>query len=175
MDSEAQILVFSESPAEGERIAQMIGTISTRPVRTVTDAATALQLIGAEGPEVVFVHSQAGTAATTRFLDVVWSRNPKTTRFLLGDSTPDSDALVNCALGPHQFIGGPIDAGKLEAALSRAEAIKGFVRNEKIRELVSRMRTLPNRPALSIEIMRELRSARASRSEEHTSELQSPC
>jgi putative nucleotidyltransferase with HDIG domain len=164
MYSEAQILLFSDLPGEGERIAETVRKISDRPVRAVTDAATALKLIGADGPEIVFVHSQAGAAAATRFLDVVWTRNSKTTRFLVGDSTRDSDALVNCALGPHQFIPGPIDPEKIAAALNRADAIQGFVQNEQIRELVSRMRTLPNRPALSIEIMRQLRSPGASAS-----------
>ena len=162
MPSEAQILVFSDSPAEGEKIAETIRKISNRAARAVIDPATALKMIGADGEEIVFAHSQAGTTAATRFLNEVWTRNPKTTRFLVGDSAPDSDALIKCAFGPHQFIPGPIDPEKLKAALSRADAIKRFVRNEKIRELVSRMRTLPNRPALSIEIMRELRSAKAS-------------
>src|SRR4029079_13323754 len=76
--------------------------------------------------------------------------------------TADSDVLVRCALGPHQFIPVPINPEKLDAALARAASIKRSVNNEKIRSLVSRMRTLPSRPALSIEVMRELRSAKAS-------------
>src|SRR5688572_1300761 len=160
MSHEAQILVFSDFPAEGEQISQTIRNLSDRSVRTATDPVTAFKILGAHPPEIVFAHFQAGAVAATGLLNEVWTRHPQATRFLLGDSTPDSDALVRCALGPHQFIPGPIDPEKLAAALSRADSIRSFVQNEKIRELVSRMRTLPSRPALSIEIMRELRSAK---------------
>lgn len=164
MSGKARILVLSGFPSEGERIAQTIGTLSDCPVQAITDPSIALGMIGADGPEIIFAHAQEGTETATRFLDDVWTRHPQTTRFLLADSTRDCDALVNCALGPHQFIPGPLDSEKLNTALHRADAIKNLVANEKIRDLVSRMRTLPNRPALSLEIMRELRSARASAS-----------
>lgn len=164
MSHEAQILVFSDFPAEGEQISQAIRDISDRPVRTATDIATAFEIVDAHAPEIVFVRLQAGAVAATCFLNEVWTRHPQATRFLLGDVPPGSDALVRCALGPHQFIRGPVDSQKLAAALSRADSIRSFVQNEKIRDLVARMRTLPSRPALSIEIMREIRSAKTSAS-----------
>ena len=108
MSSEAQILVFSDSPDEGERIAQTIRQISDRTVRTVTNPATALKVVEALLPEIVFAHSHAGTAAATRFLNEVWTRNPQTARFLLGDSTPDSEALINCVFSRIEVITGEI-------------------------------------------------------------------
>ncbi len=164
MSREAHILVFSDFPAEGEGVAQTIRKISDRPVRTVINPATAIELLATHPPDIVFAHLQAGSVAATAFLNEVWKRHPQAARFLLGDATPDSDALVRCALGPHQFIPGPINAESLATALTRADSIKRFLENDKIREVVSRMRTLPSRPALSIEIMRELRSAHASAS-----------
>jgi putative nucleotidyltransferase with HDIG domain len=164
MSGETQILVFSDFPSEGEVIEQTLREISGRAVQAVLDEETALQTLGAHTPEIVFAHLRAGAVASTSFLNEVWTRKPQTTRFLLGDSTADSDVLVRCALGPHQFIPGPINPEKLDAALARADSIKRIVNNEKIRSLVSRMRTLPSRPALSIEVMRELRSAKASAS-----------
>jgi putative nucleotidyltransferase with HDIG domain len=162
MPGDAQILVFTDFPSEGERIEQTLRTISDRAVRTVIDPETALGMVGADSPEIVFTHLRAGAVASTCFLNEVWTRNPQSTRFLLGDSTADADTLVRCALGPHQFIPAPIDPEKLDAALGRAKSIKSFLQNEKIRQVVSRMRTLPSRPALSIEVMRELRSVKAS-------------
>lgn len=164
MSHEAQILVFSDFPAEAEEISQTIRNFSNRSLGTATDIATAFEMLDTHAPEIVFVRLQAGGVAATCFLNEVWTRLPQATRFLLGDSTPDPDALVRCALGPHQFIPGPIDPEKLKAALSRADSIRSFVQNERIRELVSRMRTLPSRPALSIEILREIRSTKASAS-----------
>jgi putative nucleotidyltransferase with HDIG domain len=164
MPGDAQILVFTDFPSEGERIEQTLRTISDRAVRTAIDPETALGMVGTDTPEIVFTHLRAGAVASTCFLNEVWTRNPQSTRFLLGDSTADADTLLRCALGPHQFIPAPIDPEKLDAALGRAESIKNFVQNENIRQVISRMRTLPSRPALSIEVMRELRSSKASAS-----------
>src|SRR6187549_2381187 len=109
MSHEAQILVFSDFPAEAEQISQAIRKISDRPVGSATDIATAFEILDVHAPDIVFVRLQAGAVAATCFLNEVWTRHPQATRFLLGDTTPDSDALVRCALGPHQFIPGPID------------------------------------------------------------------
>jgi putative nucleotidyltransferase with HDIG domain len=143
-------------------IERTLREISGHSLRAALDQATALQTLAADSPEIVFAHLREGAAASTSFLNEVWTRNPQTTRFLLGDSAADSDTLIRCALGPHQFIPAPLDTQKIEAALKRAEAIKRFLSDEKIRLLIARMRTLPSRPALSIELMRELRSSNAS-------------
>ena len=70
--------------------------------------------------------------------------------------------MVTCALGSHHFLQKPLDAQTLASALSRADAINQYVRNDRIQSLVSRMRTLPSRPSLYLEVMRELRSPTAS-------------
>jgi putative nucleotidyltransferase with HDIG domain len=162
MSGETPILLFSDFPAEGELVEQTLREASGHAVRAVVDEDTAFATLASDAPEIVFAHLRQGAMASTYFLNEVWTRNPQTTRFLLGDSSTDSDTLVRCALGPHQFIVAPLDAEKIETALKRAEALKRFVRDEKIRLLMSRMRTLPSRPALSIEVMRELRSPTAS-------------
>src|SRR3954469_205997 len=124
MPDEAQILVFSDFPSEGEIIEQTLREISGRGVQAVADAKTAFEMLGVSTPEIVFAHLRAGAVASTCFLNEVWTRKPQTARFLLGDSTADSSTLVRCALGPHQFIPAPINPEKLNAALGRAEAIK---------------------------------------------------
>ncbi len=164
MPGQTPILLFSDFPAEGELIEQTIRGMSHHSVRSVSDEENAFASLGSDAPEIVFAHLQQGALASTYFLNEVWNRSPQTTRFLVGDSSTDADTLVRCALGPHQYITAPLDAAKIETAFKRAEALKRFVRDDKIRLLMSRMRTLPSRPTLSIEVMRELRSSKASAS-----------
>jgi len=133
-------------------IERTLREISGHSLRSALDQETALAALASDSPEIVFAHLREGAVASTSFLNEVWTRNPQTTRFLLGDSTADSDTLVRCALGPHQYIPAPLDAHKVETALKRAEAIKRFLRDEKIRLLMAKMRTLPSRPTLSIEV-----------------------
>src|SRR5262249_8047361 len=85
---------------------------------------------------------------------------PKTVRFFLSASI-DSDVMVTCVLGAHHFLQKPLDLSALQAALHRADSMNRLLRNERIQSLVSRMRTLPSRPSLYLELMRELLSSNA--------------
>jgi putative nucleotidyltransferase with HDIG domain len=163
MPAEAQILFYSDLPDEGGLIEQTLRQVSgSEHVRVASDPKAALDLLANEKFDLVFARSQKGALASTDFLNEVWKANPKSTRFVLADSAPDSEALVRCALGAHQLISTPVDPDGLSAALERANSIKRFVKSERIQLLVSRMRTLPSRPTLYVELMRELRSSNAS-------------
>src|SRR4029079_16921443 len=132
MSAAAQILVLSDFPDEAHAVAQALRELSRRTVREATDLSSAGETTSGNALEIIFAHLQAGAVAATGFLNEAWKLNPKSTRFLLGDSTVDAEALVRCALGPHQFICTPIDPDKLAGALARADAIKRYVRDEKI-------------------------------------------
>ncbi len=163
MPTEAQILLFSDIPDEGEMIEKVLREVSgLETVQVAKDQKGALDLLSKEKFELVFARSQKGALASTDFLNEVWKVNPKSTRFLLADGAPDAEALVRCALGAHQLIPTPVDPKQLSSALERANSIKRFVKSDRIHTLVSRMRTLPSRPSLYVELMRELRSVNAS-------------
>jgi putative nucleotidyltransferase with HDIG domain len=110
--------------------------------------------------EVIFAGLSAGPLATAQFLHEVWKKHPKTVRYLLADSI-DTDVMVTCVLGAHQYLQQPIEQEALHSALERVAFINRLVRNPRIQSLVSRMRTLPSRPSLYLEVMRELRSSNA--------------
>ena len=111
--------------------------------------------------EIVFAELTAGPLAGTHFLHEVWKRCPKAARFLLG-SGMESEVMVECVLGAHQFVEKPLDAFTLKNLLDRTQAINRLIQNPNVQTLVSRMRTLPSRPSVSLEIMKELRSRNAS-------------
>jgi putative nucleotidyltransferase with HDIG domain len=163
MPTESQILLFSDIPDEVELIENVLREVSgLETVQIAKDEKTALDLLAKEKFELVFARSQKGALACTDFLNDVWKVNPRSTRFLLADGAPDAEALVRCALGAHQLIPTPLDPQQLSTALERANSIKRFVKSDRIHTLVSRMRTLPSRPSLYVELMRELRSVNAS-------------
>src|SRR5262245_19193281 len=101
MPGETPILLLSDFPAEGEVIEQALREMSGHILRAAEDQETALKALDSERPEIIFAHLREGAVASTSFLNEVWTRSPQTTRFLLGDSSADSDTLVRCALGPH--------------------------------------------------------------------------
>ena len=112
--------------------------------------------------ELIFVDLKAGPLASVQFLHQVWTKHPAVIRFLLADTMPP-DLMVSCALGAHQVLQKPLDSSVIRAALDRAKLVDRLFQNNKdLQSLVSRIRTFPSRPTVYVEIMKELRSSKAS-------------
>src|SRR6476659_7003368 len=127
MQSEAQILLFSDLPDEGELIEKILREVSgAEKVQVESDPKAALDLMANQRFELVFARSAKGALACTDFLNEVWKVNPKSTRFVLADGEPEAEAMVRCALGAHQFIPTPLEPATVARALERANAITRF-------------------------------------------------
>ncbi|MDB6039801.1 MAG: hypothetical protein JWM99_3642 [Verrucomicrobiales bacterium] len=127
-------------------------------VGTESEGLTALDAVQFE---VVIAELALGPLATTQFLNEVWQKCPKTARFLVGTGM-QADILVECAIGAHQFLEKPIEPASVKQLLARTHSINQLIQNPNVKTLVSRMRTLPSRPSVSMEVMKELRSHSAS-------------
>ena len=162
MSGIARILLLADEPSDMAALKGLLAeTAGERGVHYATSTADALAALEKNDFEVVFCDLSTGPEVAAQFLQEVWKQRPRTVRYLVARGlTPD--LMVTCALGSHHFLQKPLDALTLGAALSRADAISQFVRNDRIQSLVSRMRTLPSRPSLYLEVMRELRSSTAS-------------
>src|SRR5687768_17386680 len=158
----ARILLLADDPEELSKLKALLSEAAPdRGVFPATNQKDALAALEKHDFECVFCDLTSGPEVGSQFLQEIWKLRPRTVRFLLARSiTPD--LMVTCALGSNHFLQKPLDALTLGSALSRADAINQFVRNDRIQSLVSRMRTLPSRPSLYIEVMRELRSPTAS-------------
>ena len=162
MSGTARILLVADEPRD---LALLKGLLTEaapeRGIHTASTTKDALVALEKEDFEVVFSDLNSGPEVGAQFLQEVWKQRPRTVRFLLARGlTPD--LMVTCALGSHHFLQKPLDALTLGSALARADAINQYVRNDRIQSLVSRMRTLPSRPSLYLDVMRELRSPTAS-------------
>jgi putative nucleotidyltransferase with HDIG domain len=158
----ARILLLADEPGDLSKLKTLLGEAAPdRGVFCATNQKEALAALEKNDFECVFCDLTSGPEVGSQFLQEIWKSRPRTVRFLLAKSiTPD--LMVTCALGANHFLQKPLDVFTLGSALSRADAINQFVRNDRIQSLVSRMRTLPSRPSLYIEVMRELRSPTAS-------------
>lgn len=158
----ARILLLADDSGDMARLKALFAdTAPDRPIYTAASAKDALAALEKNDFESVFCDFHEGPEAGANFLQEVWKQRPRTVRFLVAKSL-SNDLMVTCALGAHHFVQKPLDVLTLGAALSRADSINQFVRNDRIQSLVSRMRTLPSRPSLYLEVMRELRSPSAS-------------
>ena len=111
--------------------------------------------------DVIFVDLSAGPFAGAQFLHEVWKKHPRTVRYLLVESM-DTDMIVTCVLGAHQFVPKPLTQSSIATALNRVQTLNRMVRVPHVQTLVSRIRSFPGRPAIYLQVMRELRSKNAS-------------
>lgn len=162
MPGSPRILFVNDQPADAQDVLALFSQVAPdRGVQLVAAEKEALAALEKNDFEIVIVDVSAGALAGTQFLHEVWKLRPKTVRFLLARSI-DQDVMVTCVLGAHHYVQKPLHETSLKAALHRADSINRLVRNDRIQSLVSRMRTLPSRPSLYLEVMRELRSPNAS-------------
>jgi putative nucleotidyltransferase with HDIG domain len=162
MSGTARILLVADEPRDLAALKALVSEAAPdRGIHTASSTKDGLATLDKEDFEVVFADLNAGPEVAAQFLQEVWKQRPRTVRFLLARGlTPD--LMVTCALGSHHFLQKPLDAVTIASALARADAINQYVRTDRIQSLVSRMRTLPSRPSLYLEVMRELRSPTAS-------------
>ena len=74
----------------------------------------------------------------------------------------EADLLVTGALGVHQYLQKPLEPSAIRAAIERAGLVDELIQDPKVKTLISRIRTLPARPIVYVEVMRELRSSDSS-------------
>src|SRR5687767_8571924 len=131
----ARILVLADQPEELSKLKALLAEAAPeRGVFTATTQKEALAALDKHDFECVFCDLAAGPEVGAQFLQEIWKSRPRTVRFLLARSmTPD--LMVTCALGANHFLQKPLDALTLGSALSRADAINQFVRNDRIQSL----------------------------------------
>lgn len=121
----------------------------------------ALKLIEEQDIRAILVDLNRTAIGATAFLDQVRKKSPETLRFL---ASPESSARdrFKCAMGSHLPIAKPWSLETIEAAFHRAEDMDRILGKIRMREIVSRIRTLPTLPSNYARLLAEVRSPNAS-------------
>ena len=90
-------------------------------------------------------------------LTAIKEQHPQTVRLLLSGQA-DIEIIMG-AIGPtHQYLAKPCDADLLKTTISRACALGDLMHDERIKQLVSQIESMPSLPSLYLELEEELRS-----------------
>jgi CheY-like chemotaxis protein len=92
-----------------------------------------------------------------QLLSEVKRRHPEVVRIVLSGHSEKETVLQSVGL-THQYLAKPCDADQLRDAIGRACALHGLLRENGLRELVSRISTIPSLPKTYTEMMEELHS-----------------
>lgn len=161
MKDKGRILVLTDDPAAVTEVEPLFSDLpESWKVHVAQNSEDALCRLSQVRFDVIFVDLKAGSFAGVQFLHEVWSKYPETIRFLLVESMAP-DLMVTCALGPHQVVQKPLDAGAIRSALERAALVQRLFQNRDVQSLVARIRTFPSRPTVYLQVVKELRSSRA--------------
>jgi HD-like signal output (HDOD) protein/CheY-like chemotaxis protein len=156
-------ILFAE---DNEVLLQLYGIMLTGsgcPWQTTVapDGPTALKLL-AEAPfDVVASDMQMPGMSGIELLTEVRKLYPQTSRIIISGLTDQAEAAdsLSCT---HLFIPKPFDVKTLRATLDRIISLDAYLKDDKLRRLAGKMRSLPSFPLLYLEIMREIESPNSS-------------
>jgi HD-like signal output (HDOD) protein/ActR/RegA family two-component response regulator len=125
------------------------------------DGKSALKLLEQTTFDVVASDMQMPGMSGVELLTEVRRRHPRTSRVIISGFTDQAEAAdsLNCT---HLFIPKPFDVKLLRATLSRIGSLDAYLKDDKLRGLAGKMRTLPSFPTLYLDIMREIESPNSS-------------
>jgi CheY-like chemotaxis protein len=125
------------------------------------DGPTALALLRQSPFDVVASDMQMPGMSGIELLTEVRKLHPHTSRIIISGITDQAEAAdsLNCT---HLFIPKPFDVKTLKATLARIGSLDAYLKDDKLRGLAGKMRSLPSFPTLYLEIIKEIESPRSS-------------
>ncbi|MFA6543870.1 MAG: response regulator [Limisphaerales bacterium] len=122
----------------------------------VESGQLALERLAATPFDVVVSDMRMPGMDGAQLLSEVMHRHPRTVRIILSGHA-DQDLVLKAVGSTHQYLNKPCDADLLRTTVQRAAALGGTVSNEKVKDLVAQMDSLPTLPVVYREILTELR------------------
>ena len=153
MPVKKRILFVDDEPMVLEGLQRML-----RPMRSewemafVASGAKALQLMEQNPFDVVISDMRMPGMNGAELLAEVLKRYPKTVRLVLSGHA-DQDLVLKCVGSTHQYLSKPCEPEELRAAITRAGDLEQSLRDQNLRQLVSRMDRLPSMPCLYVELV----------------------
>jgi len=92
-----------------------------------------------------------------QLLDLVKSKFPQTVRIILSGQS-DRETVLRSVGPSHQYLSKPCDVDELKQKLIRAFALRETLANPRLKEVLSRLKTVPSLPALYFAVTEALRS-----------------
>lgn len=123
----------------------------------VDNGSKALELMAQAPFDVVISDMRMPGMNGAELLAEVLKRFPKTVRLVLSGHA-DRDLVLKCVGSTHQYLSKPCRPEDLKAAVTRAGNLELSLRDQSLRQLVSRLDRLPSIPSLYVEIVEKLQN-----------------
>lgn len=115
----------------------------------------ALDFMGGQPVDVIVSDMVMPGMDGAELLTEVSRRHPNTVRIVLSGHA-EREAVLRLVGPAHQYLSKPCDSDELRATVSRAFALRDLLSNEQLKQLATRLKSLPTLPALYKDLTREL-------------------
>lgn len=127
----------------------------------VDSAEGALEALAGKPFDAIITDMKMPRMDGAQLLEEVKQRYPAIVRIVLSGQA-NREAVLR-SLGPaHQYLSKPCDPHELKLRLAQAFVMRDLLRNERVRAVVSGLKSIPSLPGMYHEILAELRSEDAS-------------
>jgi HD-like signal output (HDOD) protein len=116
----------------------------------------ALEFMSTTPADVIVTDMMMPGMDGAQLLTEVMKRYPNTVRIVLSGQA-DRESVLRLVGPAHQYLSKPCDAEELRVAIGRAFALRDLLANEQLKQLTTRLRSLPTLPALHVQLTHELR------------------
>jgi HD-like signal output (HDOD) protein/CheY-like chemotaxis protein len=123
--------------------------------------AEALQAMERAPFDVVITDMRMPGMDGAQLLELVKARFPQTVRMVLSGQS-DREVILRCVGPTHQYLSKPCDVEELRQKLAQAFALRDLLDDPHLKEIISRVETVPSLPSLYAEINDAVRSAESS-------------
>ncbi|HLP76129.1 MAG TPA: response regulator [Candidatus Paceibacterota bacterium] len=126
-------------------------------VVTAESGPKALELMKQSPFDVVVSDMRMPRMSGLELMNQVRLNHPHTSRIVVSGLN-DQEEVARSLDSTHQFLAKPFDVKALKATLNRICGLDAYLKDEKIKTLVGRFKSLPSFPSLYTEVMKELSS-----------------
>lgn len=152
------ILFVDDEPNVLQGLRRMLRSMrDSWDIDTADDGEQALDKLANKPFDVIISDMRMPGMDGAQLLQTVRDRYPQIVRIVLSGQS-DQESVLRAIGSTHQYISKPCDAETLKATIDRACALHQVLENEALRELVSKLKTVPSMPNLYLDVMREIRS-----------------
>jgi HD-like signal output (HDOD) protein len=127
----------------------------------VTSARTAVELVHREPFDAVITDMRMPGMDGVQLLAEIMKTHPNIVRIILSGQL-DQGMILKTVRSAHQHLSKPCEPDLLKSTLAYAFGLRDLLANNTIKNLVSRIESLPSLPSLYLEIMEEVQSANTS-------------
>lgn len=156
--SKKNILFVDDEPNVLQGLQRMLRSMRNEwDIATAGGGEEALAMLAKEAFDVIVTDMRMPDMDGAQLLQEVMKTYPQIVRIVLSGQS-DQESVFR-AIGPtHQYLSKPCDTVTLKATVDRACTLHEVLKNDILRQIISKLQSIPSLPSLYTEIMKEIRS-----------------